>query len=464
MWQWLVETLRTYPEIAIFLTLGLGFWVGKFKVGTFSLGVVTSTLLAGVLVGQLEITISSHVKSVFFLMFLFAVGYGVGPQFFRGLKGDGIQQVLFAVIQCVAVLVTAVVVAQVPRLRRRRRGRPAGRLQHDLRRAGRGHQQHRPTRHRRRREEGDARCHAGGLRGDLPVRHRRLGLDPGAASGRRSCAWIIAEECRKYEEEMGGIAGGQPGPPVGLHPVRAARLPADRSGLGGAHGARLRGELRRHRSRVGPVPAGRRAPARRTARSSTPKPDTLLARDAVMAIAGRREWVLEAADRLGAEVDDRELLDLELADARRGGHQQGLRRPDPGGPGDDGSGAGGPRRVPAEDPPHRRGDARHGELQAGARRYPHAGRVPRRRGARRADHRLRRPRHRGDRHGGHGRRHRHRRPDRRADLRAGRRAAQPQHQRRRADRRPRLRLAALREPHLRAHSRARRSGCSTTSA
>ena len=108
MWQWFVETLRTYPEIAIFLTLGLGFWVGKLKVGTFSLGVVTSTLLAGVLVGQLEITISGNVKSTFFLMFLFAVGYGVGPQFFRGLKGDGIQQVLFAVIQCVAVLLTAV--------------------------------------------------------------------------------------------------------------------------------------------------------------------------------------------------------------------------------------------------------------------------------------------------------------------------------------------------------------------
>ena len=33
MWQWLVETLRTYSEIAIFITLGLGFWVGKMKVG-----------------------------------------------------------------------------------------------------------------------------------------------------------------------------------------------------------------------------------------------------------------------------------------------------------------------------------------------------------------------------------------------------------------------------------------------
>ena len=45
-------------------------------------------------------------------MFLFAVGYGVGPQFFRGLKGDGLQQVLFAILQCVVVLMTAVVVGK----------------------------------------------------------------------------------------------------------------------------------------------------------------------------------------------------------------------------------------------------------------------------------------------------------------------------------------------------------------
>src|SRR5215475_11690859 len=92
------QTLREYPEISIFLALAIGFWFGNLKFGKFSLGVVTSVLLAGVLIGQLKITISPNVKSTFFLMFLFAVGYGVGPQFFRGLKRGGMQQVLFAVI------------------------------------------------------------------------------------------------------------------------------------------------------------------------------------------------------------------------------------------------------------------------------------------------------------------------------------------------------------------------------
>lgn len=103
--DWFVETLRTYPELAIFLTVGLGFLIGKFKYKTFSLGTVTSVLLVGVLVGQLDIPISGPVKSVFFLLFLFAIGYSVGPQFFRSFKGDGLKEVIFAIIVCLLCLV-----------------------------------------------------------------------------------------------------------------------------------------------------------------------------------------------------------------------------------------------------------------------------------------------------------------------------------------------------------------------
>jgi putative transport protein len=104
---WIVKTLQQYPEIAIFLTLALGYWIGSFKFGKFSLGAVTGVLLAGIFFGQIGITISPNVKSVFFLMFLFAVGYGVGPQFFRGLKSDGVPHALFAVLQCLVSLLAA---------------------------------------------------------------------------------------------------------------------------------------------------------------------------------------------------------------------------------------------------------------------------------------------------------------------------------------------------------------------
>ncbi|MFT8777066.1 MAG: aspartate-alanine antiporter [Gluconacetobacter liquefaciens] len=96
--HWVADTLRASPELAIFLTLAVGFWIGSLRFGSFSLGAVTGTLLVGVLVGQMGIVISPQVKSVFFIMFLFAVGFGVGPQFVRGVANDGLPQALFAVV------------------------------------------------------------------------------------------------------------------------------------------------------------------------------------------------------------------------------------------------------------------------------------------------------------------------------------------------------------------------------
>ncbi|CAE6740166.1 aspartate-alanine antiporter [Paraburkholderia domus] len=110
---WLAATLRQYPEIALFLSLAIGYWVGAKSFKGFSLGAVTATLLAAIAIGQLHITLSPNVKSVFFLMFLFAVGYGVGPQFVRGIAKDGLPQALFAVVQCLLSLGAAVLAAKV---------------------------------------------------------------------------------------------------------------------------------------------------------------------------------------------------------------------------------------------------------------------------------------------------------------------------------------------------------------
>ncbi len=103
---WIVNTLRGHPELAIFLTLALGYWIGAFKLGHFSLGSVTGTLLIAVLIGQMNIFVSPQVKSIFFTMFLFAIGYSVGPQFVRGVARDGAPQAIFAVV--ISVLCLAV--------------------------------------------------------------------------------------------------------------------------------------------------------------------------------------------------------------------------------------------------------------------------------------------------------------------------------------------------------------------
>jgi len=100
VFSWFATTLRHYPEIAIILVLALGYYFGKFTYRGIGLGAVTATLLAGVLVGQLGIAISPPLKAFVFLMFLFAVGYGVGPQFVRGVAKDGLPQAVFSVVQC----------------------------------------------------------------------------------------------------------------------------------------------------------------------------------------------------------------------------------------------------------------------------------------------------------------------------------------------------------------------------
>lgn len=111
--EWIFNQLREHPELAIFLTLFAGFWLGRLKIGKFSLGTVTSVLLVGVLVGQLNISVDGPMKAVFFLLFLFAVGYKVGPQFFRGLKKDGLPQVGFAALMCVVSLVAPWILAKI---------------------------------------------------------------------------------------------------------------------------------------------------------------------------------------------------------------------------------------------------------------------------------------------------------------------------------------------------------------
>ncbi|RHR74743.1 aspartate-alanine antiporter [Bacteroides sp. AF16-49] len=111
--EWIIDLLRSHSELAIFLTIALGFWIGRFKIGQFSLGTVTSVLLVGVLVGQLDIKVDEPVKSVFFLLFLFAIGYKVGPQFFRGLKKDGLPQMGFAVLMCISCLLVPWILAKI---------------------------------------------------------------------------------------------------------------------------------------------------------------------------------------------------------------------------------------------------------------------------------------------------------------------------------------------------------------
>jgi putative transport protein len=117
MLAWLEQFLVRYPELALFLVIAAGYWIGGFKIGAFSLGPVTGALFAGLVVGQFaHVPVSGMTKSFLFLLFLFGVGYSVGPQFMQALKRDGLKPILLAVVVGITGLAAAILVAKALRL------------------------------------------------------------------------------------------------------------------------------------------------------------------------------------------------------------------------------------------------------------------------------------------------------------------------------------------------------------
>ncbi len=307
--DWVAQTLRHYPEIAILATLAIGLCVGPLKLGKFSLGNVTAVLLAGVLIGQLNITIAPSVKSVFFLMFLFAVGYGVGPQFFRGLKSDGLPQVIFACVLCVAVLLSTYIAASLAGYHA---GLAAGLL--------------------------SGAATSSGVLGVATDTINGLGLPPDRAKawtdampiayavtylfGTAGSAWFLAfigprllgvdlvEECKDYERRLGGLKAHEGGLGTDAKVAfRAYKIASDSKFVGQRFS-----DLEENLGEPG-VPAFVDA-VRRGGHIVTADPDWPIRDGDVLAIVAAREALLRREADLGAEVDDRELLasPLEIVD------------------------------------------------------------------------------------------------------------------------------------------------------
>ena len=111
---WLQQLFQKSPELAVYLALGVGYWVGGLKFRGFSLGGSTGSLLAGLLIGGLlDVPVSSAAKSVLFMLFLFGIGYSVGPKFAKAMKGDGWRFAVLGVFVPVVGLATAWIVARV---------------------------------------------------------------------------------------------------------------------------------------------------------------------------------------------------------------------------------------------------------------------------------------------------------------------------------------------------------------
>jgi len=300
-----VSALRDNPELAIFLTLAVGFVIGRIRIGSFSLGNVVGTLLAGVVIGQLDIEVDPLVKVVFFDLFLFATGYKVGPQFFRGLKKSAGPQVALTIVLCVTSLVTTVTAAKIMGYDS---GTAAGLMAGAF-------------------TESTVIGTAGQTieRLDLPEeeKQRQLNNIPVAYAvsylvGTGFVVWFLSSlaprllkvdlkaESRKLEASM---ASGKRPEPGGQSAYREWDLRALRIGEGGPAAHRSVAEVERSF-----------APARvfvyrvrQNGVIAEAGPGTILRPGDAVVLGARRHVMLANAASVGAEVEDRELLDFPVA-------------------------------------------------------------------------------------------------------------------------------------------------------
>src|SRR5215469_14455033 len=115
--EWLGGVFAKYPEMAVYLAIGIGYLIGRLKFRGVGLGVVTGSLLGGIFIGNFfHVPVSDQAKAMLFLLFLFGIGYSVGPGFFSNLRGEGWRWAVLGVFVPVIGLITAYGIAHSMKL------------------------------------------------------------------------------------------------------------------------------------------------------------------------------------------------------------------------------------------------------------------------------------------------------------------------------------------------------------
>jgi len=303
MVEWFAQTLRNHSEIAIFLSIGIGYWIGGKSVKGFSIGTVSATLIVGVLLGQFDITVSSHLKAVFFLMFLFAIGYGIGPQFVRAIAGGGLPQGVFAALQCVISLAVAYLVA---RLAGYDLGYSAG-LYSGSQTISASVGLVTETIERLKLPAGETTR----LINTVPIAYAVTFIFGEAGSaiilakiGPRLLGIDLAAACRLYEAKMAGDTElGGPDSAWHQYEVRAYRVKP---------GTTIVGKTLAEVEALVPHEYVVVERLRRDGKILEAKADTVIAEGDVLAIAGRRSVLVDIIGHAEQELDDLELLDIPI--------------------------------------------------------------------------------------------------------------------------------------------------------
>ena len=91
--------LHSIPLLCLFLAILFGTIIGRFHVKGVGFGSVVGTLIAGMAIGILaKPELPDLLRWAFFYLFLFSIGYSVGPQFFGSLKKEALPQIVLALV------------------------------------------------------------------------------------------------------------------------------------------------------------------------------------------------------------------------------------------------------------------------------------------------------------------------------------------------------------------------------
>jgi putative transport protein len=304
-----VRTLRDLPELALFLCLSAGYAVGSIKIRGYGLGTVVGTLVIALILGQAHITIPPFSKTVFFALFMFAIGYQVGPEFFRGLRSGGGKLIAMSLTFCVVGLGTVIAAAKLLGFDK---GLAAGMLSGAFTQSS--------------------------AIGTATDAIRRLSVDPETRELLASHIPIadavtyifgtggvmlfltkvvprlgrfnLRSECQKYEKELGG--GAENTKSMVFDSYVAVDVQAFRLSDGllvGREASEAERILSSDRARlcIQQVHRGRNV--------FTPAKDEVLQTGDVVAISGNRERLLEMLPHLGAQVVDPEVMDIPFESA-----------------------------------------------------------------------------------------------------------------------------------------------------
>ena len=112
--QEITALLHRFPELSLFATIFFGTLIGRIHIKGLGLGSVVGSLVAGIVIGIFaKPEFPQLLRWIFFYLFLFSIGYSVGPRFFGSLRKEAIPQIVLAITMAVTGLATAVTVASV---------------------------------------------------------------------------------------------------------------------------------------------------------------------------------------------------------------------------------------------------------------------------------------------------------------------------------------------------------------